>query len=246
MAKIEIKNRGRMVAEFLLIVIGVLVALAVETALESREDDQLRDDYIARLKTDIAADRDSVENRIEFFADVQRFSNEVLLWTQTEQLVDQKLLLASFYAAEIWPFVPNLSTYDDLRNTGNIRLIDDIDLRMGLSAYYNKADTSRSGWNPSEDFREVVRGIIPNGVQDLIREKCPTTDELDEEPTGFPACALPGVDYDELSRLFEPLKTDVEFRRILTYRHSELGVMIYLLNQQVVFADVVLAQIEQQ
>ncbi len=69
---------------------------------------------------------------------------------------------------------------------------------------------------------------------------------IGEKPTGFPPCDLPDVYYDELTRLFLPLKSDVAFRRTLTYRHSELGVMIYLLTQQVVFADVVLEQIAAQ
>jgi len=240
------KQNTRLFGEFFLIVIGVLVALAVEAALESRKDDQLRDEYLLRVENDVSSDRQAIVSRIEFFTEVQQFSNDVLVWLDDDAPVDHDLLLASFYAAEIWPFVPNLVTYDDLRSTGNIRLIDDIDLRMGLSSYYNKADTSRNGWNPSEDYREVVRGIIPNDIQDRMRQHCPTTDELDEEPSGFPPCELPGVDYEEMTRLFAPLKDDVAFRRMLTYRHSELGVMIYLLMQQVTFADGVLAQIQQE
>jgi hypothetical protein len=169
----------------------------------------------------------------------------MLTWLQTDAVVDKNLLLASFYAAELWPFTPNLSTYDDLLSTGNIGMLDDIDLRMGLSAYYNKANTSRAGWDPSEDYREVIRGIIPNQIQGVLRQQCPTTDALADEPTGFPPCDLPVIDYEGLTRLFAPLKDDIAFRRALTYRHSELGVMIYLLEQQVVFADAVLAQISQ-
>ncbi len=240
------KNNTRLVGEFFLIVIGVLVALAVETAIENRKDNQLRDEYIVRIKNDVSADKEAIENRIIFFSDVQRFSNDVLAWSQSDAPVNEPLLLASFYAAEVWPFLPNLSTYDDLLSTGNIRMLDDIDLRMNLSAYYNKADGSRPGWSPSEDYRKIIRGIIPYDVQDKIRKNCPTTDTLDEKPTGFPPCDLPDVDYDELTRLFLPLKSDVAFRRTLTYRHSELGVMIYLLTQQVVFADVVLEQIAAQ
>ena len=240
------KTNTRLVGEFFLIVIGVLVALMVEAALESRADDSLRDEYIARIENDIAADKEAIENRIDFFTDVQSFSNDVLVWSKTERPVDQDLLLASFYAAEIWPFITIVSTYEDLLSTGNIRLLEDIDLRMGLSSYHNKANTSRNGWNPSEDYREIIRGVIPTDIQSQIRQNCPTTDNLDEEPTGFPPCTLSGVDYDELSRLFRPLQGDVQFQRTLTYRHSELGVMIYLLTQQAVYADGVLAQIEKQ
>ncbi len=240
------KTNTRLVGEFFLIVIGVLVALMVETALESRKDDSLGDEYIARIKDDITADRVAIENRIDFFSDVQSFSNDVLVWLQTEPPVDRDLLLASFYSAEVWPFITIVSTYDDLLSTGNIRLLEDIDLRMGLSSYHNKANASRKGWNPSEDYREIIRGVIPTDIQAQLRRNCPTTDNMDEEPTGFPPCTLSGVDYDELSRLFRPLQSDVQFQRTLTYRHSEVGVMIYLLTQQAVYADGLLVQIEKQ
>ena len=238
------KQSTKLVGEFFLIVIGVLVALAVETALDSRQDDNLRDEYIARIKQDIESDKRAVKHRIDFFSDIQRFSDQVLVWLDTDAPVDHDVLLASFYAAEVWPFVPNSSTYEDLLSTGNIRLLDDLDFRASLSNYHNKANTSRSGWSPSEQYREIIRGIIPNGVQNHIRQNCPTTDETDEAPTGFPPCDLLGVDYERLSSLFQPLKSDAAFRRSLTYRDSELGVMIYLLSQQVAFADQVLTRIE--
>lgn len=234
------KKNARLLGEFVLIVVGVLVALAVETALDDRKDGQLRDEYLSRLRDDIELDKLAIDRRIEFFTDVQRFSGEVLDWLGTDRDLDQETLLASYYAAEIWPFLPVRNTYDDLQNTGNIRLLDDIDLRTHLSGYYNKANTSISGWTPSEDYRVIIRGTIPNDVQALIRQNCPTTLDFDQAPSGFPPCELPGVDYDQMTRLFAPLKTDTDFRRIVTYRDSSLGAMLYLLTQQAQFADQVL------
>lgn len=237
------KKNTQLVGEFVLIVVGVLVALMVETALENRKDSQLRDEYLARLRDDIELDKLAIERRVEFFTDVQRFSGEVLGWLGTDRDVDHDTLLASYYAAEIWPFLPVRNTYDDLQNTGNIRLLDDIDLRTGLSGYYNKANISISGWTPSEDYREIIRGVIPNDVQALIRQNCPTTLEFDQEPSGFPPCELPGVDYDQMTRLFAPLKVDTDFRRTLTYRDSSLGAVIFLLTQQAQYADQLLAEL---
>ena len=236
---------GRMIGEFVLIVVGVLVALMVEAGLESRKDDQLRDEYLSRIKMDLQSDKTALEDRIEFFGDVRNFSQDVVRWLDDDTEVDQELLLASFYAAELWPLTPNTSTYLDLHSTGNIRLLEDIDLRTSMAVYYNKSDSTDSGMNPSEDYREVVRGLIPTPVQDLIRSNCPTTDDADLHPSGFPPCTLPDVDYEQISRLYAPLREDAEFRRILTYRHSELSVMLYLLEQQVVFATEALKKIEQ-
>jgi hypothetical protein len=241
---VQMKKRSRMIGEFLLIVVGVLVALMIETALDERQDDILREEYFSRVKTDIEADKQAVEHRIEFFIAVKQFSQKILDWLASGSPVDQDVLLASFYAAEVWPFVPNLSTYQDLQNTGNIRLMDDIDFRTSLAAYYNKADSSRPGWNPSEDYRRVIRGIIPHQIQTQMREYCPTTEAFDQESTGFPPCLLHDIDYDQLTALYEPLRDDRIFRQTLTYRNSELAVIIYLLTQQVAYADEVLARIE--
>ncbi len=237
-------KRGRILGEFLLIVTGVLVALAVETALEERADDNLRSEYISRIKADIAADKQGIEFRIKFITAVSNFSRDTLYWAQSDLPVDKDVLLASFYAAEIWPFLPNVSTYQDLQSTGNIRLLENIELRTSLVRYHTQASASRPGWTPLEKYREIIRGVIPASVQDQIRSNCPTTDNLDQRSSGFPPCELNDIDYDQLTALFEPLRHDANFRQILTYRHSELKVVVRLLSQQAIIAGNVIARIE--
>lgn len=234
------KSSTRLAGEFILIIVGVLIALMIEAAFEERENANLGDEYKDRLRDDLMLDKLAIERRIEFFTDVKRFSEETLEWLNSDREVDSDILLAAYYAAEVWPFLPVRSTYEDLQNTGNIRLLDDIDLRTSLSGYYNKANISISGWTPSENYRVVIRGVIPNDVQALIRENCPTTLDLDQAPSGFPPCDLPGIDYSRMAQFFAPLRDNSELRRILTYRNSELDVMIYLLGQQGTFADRVL------
>jgi hypothetical protein len=239
----HLSRRGRIIGEFFLIVIGVLVAFTVETALDERQNEQLRDEYYSRVRADLISDKSAIESRIEFFELVEQFNQDILDWLESDAAVSQDVLLAAFYAAEVWPFVPNISTYQDLQSTGNIRLMDNIDFRTSLAAYYNKAGASASGFNPSEDYRQIVRGVIPSRIQAQIRVNCPTTDDRDQRPTGFPPCALANVNYEQLTALFLPLKNDDLFRQTLTYRTSELGVMIYLLSQQLQFADEVLQYI---
>ncbi len=239
-------RRGRVIGEFLLIVVGVMVALTVETALDERQDDKLRDEYISRIATDIVADKQAIEYRIEFFTAIGRFSQDTLDWMESDAPVNLDVLMASFYAAEVWPFMPNRSTYLDLQSTGNIRLINDIDFRTSLVTYHIQADASRPGWNPSDEYRKIIRGVIPTEIQMQIRENCSTTDKIDQVPTGFPPCELRDVDYDQLAALYEPLRNDVSFRRKLTYRNSELGVVVRLLRQQAIVAADVLAKIEDQ
>ncbi len=238
------KKRGRRVGEFVLIVVGVFAALMLETMMSERNDGELRAEYLSRIETDIITDKRAFKYRLEFFTAVQQFSQDFIDWMQSDAPVDQDVLLAAFYAAEVWPYVPSMSTYQDLQNTGNFRLIDNIDLRTSLFYYYNKADASRPGWNPSDEYRKTIRGVIPSDVQSQIREGCPTADGDDLVPTGFPPCDLEAINFGRMTTLFDPLRNDTAFLRVLTYRHSELGVMIRLFRQQVAFADDVLVHIK--
>lgn len=238
------KNRRRVVGEFVLIVVGVFAALTLETMMSERHDGELRAEYLSRIKADITTDRQTLEYRIEFFIGVQEFSQEFLDWLHSDAPVDQSVLLAAFYAAEIWPFKPSMSTYQDLQSTGNFRLIENIALRTNLFRYHNKADSSRPGWNPSDEYRKTIRGIIPSDVQAQIREACPTADYEDLTPTGFPPCDLHGIDFEQIAALFNPLRRNAAFQDILTYRNSELGVKLRLFRQQIIFADHVLVHIK--
>ena len=234
------KGRGGLAAEFVLVVAGVLVALAVDTAFENRRERELRNEYVERIRSDVENDRQALEYRVQFFLDVQAFSQQFLDWLDADTPLDKETLLAAFYSSEIWPFVASRGTYQDLLSTGSIRLIDDINLRTNLAAYHNQANTARSGWTPTEDYRGIIRGIIPNRLQDSIRANCPTLHNLDGIPTGFPPCELAGVDYDELEELFGPLRSDRELRRRLVYRQSELSVVVFLLDNQRSLAEAVL------
>ena len=238
-----LENRGGLVAEFVLVVAGVLVALAVDTAIEDRRDRQLRDEYIERIRIDVEGDKRALQYRIDFFGDVQGFSEQFLGWLDTDDPVSNEVVLAAFYAAEVWPFIVTSNTYQDLLSTGNIRLIDDINLRTSLASYHNRANTAQTGWTPTENYRQTIRGVIPVEIQEKIRTQCPTLTALDGLPTGFPACELEGSDDDDLERRFAELKGDREFRRWLTYRHSELAVVIFLLGSQLAAAEEVLDRI---
>jgi hypothetical protein len=137
-----IAPRGRIVGEFFLVVLGVLAALMVDTWIEQRNDDKLRQEYLVRLTGDLEADRRSLEYRISFFTSVHAFGLQTLEKLRSDGPVDQDAILATYYASENFEFWPIRNTYEDLQSTGNIRLLDDIELRLALASYHSRAGLS--------------------------------------------------------------------------------------------------------
>jgi hypothetical protein len=233
--------RGRVVGEFFLVVLGVLAALMVDTWIEQRNDDNLRQEYLARLADDLEADRQSLEYRISFFTSVHSFGLQTLENLQSDGPVDQGAILAAYYASENFEFGPIQNTYEDLQSTGNIRLLDDIELRLALASYHGKA--SIAGTSLTESYRKLVRGVIPWKIQAAIREHCPTAEQNDEVPTGFPPCTLPGISADEVNAVFAELRTCPGIVEVLTYRVSDVDVAVYLYQVQKQMVLGVLAQL---
>ncbi len=233
--------RGRIVGEFLLIVLGVLAALMVDAWIEQRHDDNLRQEYLARLTDDLEADRQNLEYRISFFTSVHAFGLQTLENLRSDGPVDQEAILAAYYASENFEFRPIRNTYEDLQSTGNIRLLDDIELRLALASYHSKA--SIEGTTLVESYRQLVRGVIPWRIQATIREHCPTSEQNDEVPTGFPPCTLPGISADEVNAVFAALRAYPGIFEILTYRVSDVDVVVYLHGVQKQMVLGVLAQL---
>ncbi len=234
-------RRGRIVGEFFLVVLGVLAALMVDTWIEQRNDDNLRQEYLARLADDLEADRQSLEYRILFFTSVHSFGLQTLERLRSDGPVDQVAILAAYYASENYTFFPIRNTYEDLQSTGNIRLLDDIELRLALASYHSKA--SLEGTTLEESYRQLVRGVIPWRIQAAIREHCPTSDQTDEVPTGFPPCTLPGISADEVNAVFAALRAYPGIFETLTYRVSDVDVAVYLYQVQKQMVLGVLAQL---
>lgn len=129
--------------EFVIIVLGVLVALAVEDWRTSREDADTRDHLIASLLSDLREDRSDYD---EFVADSRErveaaeFIGELLAleeeWTQ-EQRDSAKVALHLVARTSRLETVD--STFREMSSLGSGATIGDNSLRLQISYYYGLA-----------------------------------------------------------------------------------------------------------
>jgi hypothetical protein len=134
--KIQISVQ-RAVAEFAIIVLGVLAAFAVDNWNQARLDAGLESQYLSRLLADITNDIERLEFTLEQ-ADQKNSALEVVRrWRvdidESEQLIDA--LRVSVALGFSLPFL-NTATIEDLTNSGQLSLITDTGLRQGTLQYY--------------------------------------------------------------------------------------------------------------
>ena len=101
-----------LLAEFVVIALGVFSALFVDTWLNDREDARIFVVYLERLQGDLELDIQQLEERIKYHQYILEEGRLVLAAFRGEvKLGDTELLQSAFLAAEEYNWQPITSTY---------------------------------------------------------------------------------------------------------------------------------------
>jgi hypothetical protein len=201
MHKIQIPIQRAMV-EFVIIVLGVLAAFAVENWKESRTEATLEAEYVERLLSDVVIDIE----RLQFTLGLAEQKNVGLLEVRTwktgshssEQLV--KSLRRSLALGWSLPRL-NTATFEDLNSTGRLGLINDTDLRRAILDYYRNLSNAR-------ERLERRMTPFPNYVHSIVAPELLSGDE-DEYATALKVCA-------EICKTIIDAVETTEFHRLAT------------------------------
>lgn len=222
-------RRRRVLGEFILIVLGVLTALAAEEFMAGRRDAELAGEYRTRLRSELTQDAQGLQRRADFFRIVAERGRETLLWLEGDQPGSEETLLGALLASERWSFTPFASTYLDLQATGNLELVGDLELRTALSRYHAELEQRGEVWAFPDDYRRLVRGIVPLRLQDHVRAGCGVPDQNSSNDALWGECPLGVVADADVRTALEEIRALAEVERALRQHIAEVesGAVLY-------------------
>ena len=128
------------IGEIVLVVIGILIALQINTWNGNRKASKLEQAYYCLLLEDIEQDKEQVKSLIEINEKRIEHSNEAIAIIQSKSIdinvFGEKINLSR--RDGIQSFIPNSSTYEDIKSSGNINTLRDNNIRKSLNQYYRK------------------------------------------------------------------------------------------------------------
>lgn len=166
MNKLKI-NWQQTATEFVVIVVGVLAALAVDQWRDERNDRKTEAEYLSRLRIDVEADIEQFYSFEQILETKARLLQSLLDDTINSEFAhDPRSLMEAVQYSSFIALPDSVSTtFDELQSTGRLALIQDLSQRDALSKYY-------SGFNhisailsePSGDYRRLLWGTVPGAV----------------------------------------------------------------------------------
>jgi hypothetical protein len=206
----------RWAGEFVVIVLGILAALAVDSWSEERNNRILEQEYLARIKEDLEWDLAEIEEAIQAsilqgrsattllyelndpLADhVPRFSSDRLaaidFAVPAHEEFDVRIKRLVWLAARTRSFDPRRGSYDELLATGRIIVVDDSELRASIIDHYSLTEdmTGLAEWvqEPATKYDEFLTGLA-----EWVQEPATKYDEFLGQSTGFNAYDFNAID----------------------------------------------------
>ena len=217
--------------DFVIVVVGVYVGIEVSNWNEARQEDARAREYLERIQGDLVFDRTEAMNRREFWGRVINFGEAAIAHAESGELRHGSVaqtVLAYYQASQVDPYSAVSTTYDELKASGELRLIRDPALRAQLADYYVDATSLQAEhlFQFIPQYREYVRGVMPYAVQQYIWRECHETAAggqqiLDCEPP---------IEAAEGDAILESLAGDPEVVRGLRFWISNLVVATLVID----------------
>ena len=203
-----------LLGEFVVIVVGVLMALWVDELRDARDAAALEIEYLGSFVTDLEADLAQFDEAEAWMRRSEAAAATVLALYQgappTENTAD--LVMAVETAGwQAWPVITR-NTIDDLRSTGNLRLIRDRSLRRAIAAYYTTIENVSI---PNANMRERIWAEYDARVQYVLGpgERLAVLQRPDSFGYGIGSDALEAAEPPSIEALIAALKAYPDLER---------------------------------
>jgi len=155
-----------LLGEVVVIAVGVLVALWVDEVKEARVDAELEIEYLRSFSLDLDADLAQFDSADAWIRGQEAGARTVLALYDGPQPTKSVTDLVAAVKTAGWQYVPSITrnTIDDLKSTGNLRLIRDPTLPSSIATYYTSVEV---GSVPIAAMRDRIRSLGSDSGEEL-------------------------------------------------------------------------------
>lgn len=202
--------------ELLIVVIGILIAFALNNWAQNQSNKALLSDYMENLRLDLATDTlKMTENMAVFQRNIAAFQS--LIPHFYRELPGRDTVVARFFRGSSFPvFSTQDATYKTLLNTGDLKLIRSFDLKKEILDHYGKYDILFQENHRTETFiREYYAGYFMNQVDQSALFRTGDDKPLDDPKFRNLVFSLTGIAQIQMKRYEEALERTRKLLRML-------------------------------
>ncbi len=172
-ANLRAQNWVAIGIELAIVIVGVFIGLQVSNWNQARIEQRATQRMVEELKPGLANFIDFFETAKTYYSTTGRYAEAAFAgWRGDPAVTDEQFVIGAYQASQIYTFGINAVNWTQVFGGGQLANIQDPRLRRGLANLmtlnFDMIDT------PAIDtpYRQNVRQVIPEDIQDAIRARC--------------------------------------------------------------------------
>jgi hypothetical protein len=161
------------IGEIILVVIGILIALSINTWNDQKKNTESEHRYYCRILEDFELDKQLIVELSEKANNRIVTSKEILLELDSGTKDKHYLLNKFLVAIRSDTYIPRNVTFKDLISSGNLKLLNDVTVKNSLIQYYSELENKQDQMKQNRDesvkkiFELVNTSIEFGGIQEF-------------------------------------------------------------------------------
>jgi len=155
MKKINWQNA---LGEILIVIIGITIAFSLNKCSENSKAQTLKLQYLRNIKSDVEANKVILENNLESIKKKIDIASEIIPKLNTNAPDKMSVVSKVFSIVSLTNFNPNDNTYQTLINSGDLKLIDDFEIKTAIEKHYSNYETMGQDYTRLENIQKEYVG----------------------------------------------------------------------------------------
>jgi hypothetical protein len=171
-ANLKTQNWTAIAIEFVIVVVGVFIGTQVSNWNQERIERRQTQRMLVELGPALTNFVDFFKTARTYYATTRAYSDVAFAgWRNDPNVSDKQFVIGAYQASQMYTFGINGSSWATIFGSDHLRDIDDVQIRRGLALLMtNNYETLEAPL--ATPYREQVRKVIPEDIQDAIRAQC--------------------------------------------------------------------------
>lgn len=167
--------------EIIIVIIGISIAFSMNKCAENSKDDKLKIQYLTNLKSDVEADKIQLQENLKAIGKKLKICDDLIPTLNTGQQQGMPLMNNTFELVQYTTFSPKNTTFKALINSGDLKLIENFNLKTNIQGHYTNYETVADVYARHQSLIKDYLGsymIIDADYDQLFEGKTPFKNEV--------------------------------------------------------------------
>jgi hypothetical protein len=172
-AKLRVQDWAAITIELLIVIVGVFIGTWVANWNQARIERRQTEQMLSELQPGLEHFIGFFDTAKPYYATTRAYADTAFAgWRRDPAVSDEQFVISAYQASQVYGLEINAVNWARIFGSDQLRNIESAQIRRGLASLMSVDFADVGPAAVRTRYREQVRQVIPEDIQDMIRDRC--------------------------------------------------------------------------